>query len=194
MKTHTATRSTSAFTLIELLIVISIIAILSSLIVAGASSAIRTANNVACKAVITEINSAIRNYQSEYNRLPIAPGSSEQVIEFSAGNPVLGTLLGVGANKLNPQHTRFMEPHPGKHGIDGLVGDDGSYALMDHWGQAYRVLLDADGDGRIANPDRQSPDEAIASNTSTSLLMPSAVFSLGADKTANTKDDVCSWR
>jgi prepilin-type N-terminal cleavage/methylation domain-containing protein len=194
MKTHCSNRSASAFTLIELLVVISIIALLSSLVMAGARSAIVAANNAACKSVAVDINRSIRDFQSDYNRLPIAPGSSESVIELTAGSPLLSTLLGVGNNKLNPQRTIYMEPRPGRHGLDGLIGDEGSYALMDHWGSAYQVLLDANLDGRIANPDRQSNDPATAKDSPSNLLMPSAVYSLGADKKVFTRDDIRSWR
>jgi prepilin-type N-terminal cleavage/methylation domain-containing protein len=194
MKTHSKNRSAAAFTLIELLVVISIIALLSSLVVAGARSAIVASINIACKATAVDINKGIRDYQTDYNRLPITPGSSESSIELSAGSPLLSTLLGVGPVKLNPHRTSYIEPHPGKQGVDGLIGDDGSFALMDHWGNPYQVLLDANSDGRIANPDRQNSDEATAKDAPANLLMPSAVFSFGADKKSATRDDVRSWR
>ena len=69
---------------------------------------------------------------------------------------------------------------------------------MDLWGQPYYVLLDTNGDKQVMNPDLNNSDPAIAQNTISPppQMLPTeiAIYSIGLDKTPQTKDDVVSWR
>jgi prepilin-type N-terminal cleavage/methylation domain-containing protein len=194
MKTHCTRRAPQAFSLIELLIVITIIAMLAGLVVSGANSAIRRARDLSCATAARGVNQGIRDYEVDYNRLPITGNVGEQVIELTSGSSLLAVLLGSNEGKLNPQRIRYIEPQQGKSGAGGLVGDEGGYALMDPWGMPFQVVIDADGDGRIANPDQQNSDSKTAADAPATLLTKAIVYSFGADKIAFTKDDVRSWR
>jgi prepilin-type N-terminal cleavage/methylation domain-containing protein len=59
-----------AFTLVELLVVIVILAMLASLITVAASRAMTTARNAAIKAEIDMLHMAIMNYKNEYGSFP----------------------------------------------------------------------------------------------------------------------------
>ena len=62
----------SAFTLVELLVVIVILAMLASLITMAASRAMTAARNAAIKAEIDMLHMAIMNYKNEYGAFPPA--------------------------------------------------------------------------------------------------------------------------
>ena len=79
MKTRSATAGIppaprSAFTLVELLVVIVILAMLASLVTVAASRAMTSARNAAIKAEIDMLHMAIMNYKNEYGSFP--PGIS----------------------------------------------------------------------------------------------------------------------
>lgn len=61
----------SSFTLVELLVVMGIIAILASVLFAGATSAIRTAQRAKAANLANQIQTAALNYYGEYNVYPI---------------------------------------------------------------------------------------------------------------------------
>src|SRR5947209_7811619 len=63
---------TSAFTLIELTVVILIIATLAALIMTGASSAIDHAKKVQVKNDITQLVNAVNAYYTDYGKYPMA--------------------------------------------------------------------------------------------------------------------------
>ena len=63
-------RSRSAFTLVELLVVIVILAMLASLITMASSRAMTAARNAAIKAEIDMLSMAIMNYKNEYGAFP----------------------------------------------------------------------------------------------------------------------------
>ena len=60
----------SAFTLVELLVVIVILAMLASLVTVAASRAMTSARNAAIKAEIDMLHMAIMNYKNEYGSFP----------------------------------------------------------------------------------------------------------------------------
>ena len=76
MKTRNATAGIpcaaprSAFTLVELLVVIVILAMLASLVTVAASRAMTSARNAAIKAEIDMLHMAIMNYKNEYGSVP----------------------------------------------------------------------------------------------------------------------------
>jgi prepilin-type N-terminal cleavage/methylation domain-containing protein len=194
MKTHSKSLSRRAFTLIELLVVIGIIALLAGLSFPAISGVMKKAKRARCAAAIKDIQLGIKNYQVEYNRYPLANSSGESPVLLSEGSPLLNVLLGKNLSKLNPREIVFLEAPMGKSGAGGLVGSEGSYGLTDVWGSPYEVIIDSNYDNKIANPDSQNSDETISGEASQSLVTGVAVYSIGEDKQANTKDDIVSWR
>lgn len=194
MKNHSKSLSSRAFTLIELLVVIGIIAMLAGLSFPAISGVMKKAKRARCAAAIKDIQLGIKNYQVEYNRYPLASGAGETPTPLSEGNQLLNVLLGQNMSKLNPREIVFLEAPMGKGGAGGLTGSEGSYGLTDVWGEPYMVMIDANYDNKIANPDSQNSDETIAAGAPPNLITGAAVFSTGEDKQANTKDDIVSWR
>lgn len=194
MKTHPRSLPARAFTLIELLVVITLIGILTSLAMSAYKGVITRARNLDAAATNRALISAIQNYSSDYHRMPVRSTSDESPIELSEGSPLLQVLLGDDIDHLNPKRLSFLDLRMGKNGAGGLVGKENSFALVDPWGTPYRVVLDANWDQRITNPDATNEDPDIAANAPAWLPMTAAAFSAGVDKKFGTADDVVSWR
>jgi prepilin-type N-terminal cleavage/methylation domain-containing protein len=70
----TKRRRGMAFTLVELLVVMGIIAILAAIVIAGISSALRFAKRTKAGATATQIQTAMQNYYAEYGVYPTQTG------------------------------------------------------------------------------------------------------------------------
>lgn len=185
----------SGFTLIEMLVVIGIIGILAGLAVPAATGVMKKAKKVKTSAALKDIQLGIKNYQAEYNRYPLKAGmTTENPIALDEGATLLKILLGENEQKLNPRQIIYIEPPMGKNGTGGLVGSEGSYGLMDSWGEPYQVIMDANYDNKISNPDSRNEDPSISTGAPANLPIGVIVYSHGEDKKPNTKDDVASWR
>ena len=195
MKTHSAESRREGFTLLEILVVISIIAVLAGLLFPGIQGAFINAKKTQALSAIRDITTGLKQYQVDYGRFPLPAGlASEEVMDLDAGSLVLKVLLGENPQRLNPKAERYIEPKVGKAGAGGLIGAGDHYSLIDPWGQPYHVILDLNYDGRVANPDTQNEDSAITGEALAQLPMSVLVFSSGPDKRLYTRDDVVSWR
>ena len=204
MKTHRQS-ATRAFTLIELLITITIIAILASLTVSGIINAIDQANRLKVRTVSMELKGGIEQFQVDYGRWPIDPSVSgangEDAAELltDGTNSLVDTLMGIppasgGAVDLNPKRTSFAAFPPANNGHHGLVGAARPYKLADMYGQPYHILLDTNGDNQVKNPDVSNTDPKLSTGQAAHLVTKVAVYSNGKDQIPRTSDDVTSWR
>ncbi|MBE2203231.1 MAG: prepilin-type N-terminal cleavage/methylation domain-containing protein [Chthoniobacterales bacterium] len=144
MNSSPSTPARSAFTLMELLIVIAIIGILMSLLFPAANSAIDAAKKAQAKNDVVQIATAVIAYETEYGRLPDTNGSAQDV----SGN-WLAALGGTNAGSLNPRQIVFIEQptakgNPPKKGVSG-----GTW--YDPWGAKYRIAFDDNYDNTIAS-------------------------------------------
>ncbi len=194
-----------AFTLIELLITITIIAILASLTAAGITHAIDSANRLKVRAVAMELKTGIDQYQTDYNRFPIdsnitgANGDDVPELLTDGNNSLVDALMGIppassGTADLNPKRTPFAPFSPANNGRHGLVGAARPFKLTDMYGQPYHILLDTNGDNQVKNPDITNTDPKISQNQAAHLVTRVAVYSSGKDLVTRTSDDVTSWR
>ncbi len=185
----------SAFTLIELLIVIGIIALLAGLAIPASGVAMRMVKKVKTQAALKDITLGIKQYQVEYSRYPVPSDyKSESPIPLSEGNGVLKVLLGQNESGMNAREIAFIEPPPAKNGAGGLTGDKGSYGYADTWGEPFEVVMDVNYDNRIDNPDSQNDDPMVKGDAPSELIMGAIAYSIGEDKKKGTKDDIASWR
>ena len=214
MNSRTSLRKpqTAAFTLIELLTVIAIIAILMGLLFPVLGSAKNQARRQSAAVAIRNIVSACKSYQTDYSKFPPVPAAltgSESTNGYYAfgdtadggatvGNEQLFDVLrsinrGPNANyALNKRQQKYFEMGKAKDAtaprdgfVDGSEFTSGTQGqLMDPWGKQYSVILDAADSGTI-DMSKFFTDLAGAPN----LLRQSAVaFSMGIDGKRGGKD------
>ena len=147
------------------------------------------------QATLKDLTLAIKNYQVEYDRHPVPPGSQGDQRLESKGK-LLGILLGEDVDGLNPRKIAYIESPDFMEGRGGLIrgtGLEGS-RLVDRWGHPYVILLDTDFDNKIANPNVKNTSPLISRGASPKLFMGVAAYSLGPDGVEGTADDITSWR
>jgi prepilin-type N-terminal cleavage/methylation domain-containing protein len=221
MSTRPTLRSVrAAFTLIELLTVMVIIAILVGLLLTGIQVAKVMAHKADAKMAVTTISTAVRHYYTEYGKYPLGshvpdPNSPSDVLFGDANisnRELFDILRNVGPdfstpNPYNPKGIPFLESRIASDPIAPKSGfapqDAGAIkkgAYVDPWGNEYRIAVDADGDNHITNlpytdfQGTNSPEGGVAA------------FSLGKDGAlgrngdgayrsgGSTSDDIISWQ
>jgi len=134
-----------AFTLVELLVVVTIIGLLVGLISVAVPKAIESGMKAKAKGELTAIVAAVKAYKQEYGRFP---GDSTAVNRIYSSNStpnmkdLIKVLGGDATTQLdgqiaNPKGVRFFEG--GK--TDGT--------LLDPWSREYLVLIDSADTGSV---------------------------------------------
>lgn len=183
-------RQRRGFTLVELLIVIAIIMVLASLGFAGVQVGLRKAKTVQSLNLANNLSQAIQNFYDEYGTLPSSTVTAAPFDTASTGGVnVLRVLLAqeTGATVLNTRGITFLNAKTAKGGKSGIDYGSGSTAnaMYDAWGEPFYVVFDHDYNDEIPNPIIVgSPEPAIVRGVK------AVIYSKGADRTANTKDDV----
>jgi|688.fasta_scaffold08887_6 prepilin-type N-terminal cleavage/methylation domain-containing protein len=220
MKTSLLHRSRHGFTLVELLVVVTIIGILAGLVISQAPKLMQQSRELEVRNVIVAIQNGIQAYQTEYNRFPIDPsqtsssgGDDAPAVLTNQSSSLITALMGPAARQgdsggssggsggtanLNPKDIEFATFKVAKNGLNGLVGAQSPYSLVDLWGSPFYVLFDTNLDRKIGNPDLQNQDPKISQNAVSPppQFLPTdvAIYSIGKDKTPMTGDDIVSWR
>lgn len=146
------TKPRRGFTLIEMLMVVTVIGILVLLLVASIGGASRSARDSRVRAEITALEQAFRSYVQLYGRFP-------RHTDYGSGmpDPEGERILTVNWNMvrmlrgedrpsgMNPRRVAFMDI------ADASLNDNQEFA--DAWGAAYRYMFDFNQDGRIDGPD-----------------------------------------
>jgi prepilin-type N-terminal cleavage/methylation domain-containing protein len=136
-------REPSAFTLVELMAVITVIGILAGLTLGAAGAVRRHGATSQAKAEITALQAACDRYFADFGAYPTTnsmpdPGSSLDVdptsANYKAGSGVLFTAL-FGTNQYNkaPASKRYFEPKPSM--VSSTNGANPYFA--DPWGYSY---------------------------------------------------------
>lgn len=129
-----------AFTLIELLIVIAIIAILAGLAFPAVQGAFNSSKKAQARNDIAQLAAAVKAYQLEYGRLPPSTGEPS-----AADNKTVISALTL-TNTNNTRGIVFLEPRLAKGNKSGIGSD---YTFYDPWGVPYQINLDTSYDNRI---------------------------------------------
>jgi prepilin-type N-terminal cleavage/methylation domain-containing protein len=210
MKTRQSNRQL-AFTLIELITVISIIAILMALLFPALSSAKESARRAKAGTVVKDIVNASKAYVLDYGKFPPVKAAKSEEAEdnkylsfgdkekgnSSADNDELFNVLRAisrGENQnhaLNKRQVKYFEQpkatdskNPREGFCDGSeFAEDKQGQLMDPWGTQYCVVLDADGDEAI-NLSKFYTDLEGEKNV---IRYSGVAFSLGKDKARGGK-------
>ena len=129
----TPRRPAAAFTLIELLAVITIIGILAGLTLGAAGAVRRHGATSTAKAEVAALQAACDRYYADYNLYPsnssINPSSSYNPDKYkTAGQTLFTNLVGSATLSNAPISKRYFEPKP------AMVS--GNY-FVDPWGYAY---------------------------------------------------------
>jgi prepilin-type N-terminal cleavage/methylation domain-containing protein len=194
-------RRTNGFTLVELLVVITIIAVLAGAGFAAGNSAIQKAKKTTALATCTALESAVSNFYTEYGAMPTDKTTDTPALRTD-NDTLLKILLGLegtGTTVLNTRSIKFLSVKEGKKkgasgGINGLIYKDSGAVtgLFDPWGGPYFVMLDADYDERVA-PTPSAGGTAVTLNGRRA-----AAWSKGADAVSGSggkaSDDVTSWK
>ena len=213
-----------AFTLVELLTVIAIIAILMGLLFPAIGIIKEQARKVQAKSDVTNIVAAVKQYYTEYGKYPpvVDPPTATDTDDFvgdpaaqatTNNNALFNTLRsipdGLNANyKFNPRRIVFYE---GKSAADAAAPRAGfsdkssdpltKGNLYDPWGKQYGVILDSNYDNVILL-DKQYTDFSAKDAPRVGC----GAFSMGKDnklgtnddkiykKGSSTSDDVISWQ
>ena len=125
--------SQHGFTLIEMLIVISIIVILAGLAFPAVNGAIHSARKAQAKSTVAQIAAAVSAYETEYGKLP--SGGSTVDLDFVK-------ILSGEDDDENPRRIVFLETQEWKRGKGG-TNDNG---FCDPWDEQtpYSLALDDD--------------------------------------------------
>jgi type II secretory pathway pseudopilin PulG len=184
--------------LIELLVVISIIAILAGLAFPAVNGAIGSARKAQARNDVQQIVAAVKAFKAEYGRMPSdVVGNNSNIRDDSEGGgenastqrAIMDHLLGV-TRTLNTKGIVFLEPK-------NTAGTKGGYntstgVFYDPWGIAYFIKIDTNYDDKIE----------YYNNGVANVFGSAMAVSLGPDKklgdpyaaSGTGKDDICSFK
>ena len=171
-------RNSAAFTLIEMIVVMLIIATLAALFMGAATSAFDRARRTQAKNDVIQIATAVNAFYTEYGRYPVTVTDPTQRTLFLApvrlpqrmhritpNNDVLFNVLrnittDPNAVALNPRQVVFLSPGGAKNTVPprGGIATDNRY--YDPWGSQYAVLIDTNYDNTLTNPYSDSDGSA----------------------------------
>jgi prepilin-type N-terminal cleavage/methylation domain-containing protein len=206
--TTTAPSPRSAFTLIELLTVIAIIAILMGLLFPAIGTIKESARKTQAKNDVTNIVAAVKQYYTEYGKFPpVQEGAAATETDTAVGEEEAGVVAdnsalfntlrsipqGLNANpdyKYNPRRIVFFEgkaatdPAAPRAGFSDSEQATKKGCFYDPWGKQYCVVIDTNYDN-VIKLDEQYND--FGSNNAPRVGV--GVFSLGKDGKLGTKGD-----
>jgi len=196
MKTHPriVTVPSPAFTIVELLVVISIIGVLAGLLLPVLARAKMQGKITLARAEVKNLASAISQYQSTYTVMPGPNSAATADATFTNDNwSVMVILCDVDTapnppnsnHKKNPQKIRFFDPKQASNPNGPGLGPDN--VMRDPWGNPYVITLDL-------NYDNLCQDAFYCPAPMPALPCSAAVWSFGPDGLPLTKDDILSWK
>ena len=151
------TRKTSAFTLIELLMVIAIIGILAGILIPTVGAVRKQANIAASKSQLSNYVTAIQLFKGEYSYYPFVTDGSDTKVDLSSkSTEFIETLSGRGASDGKPKSEGGNRRRIGFHSFsesEFLVDDSDVVSqteLADRFNNTnLNLMIDGDGDGFV---------------------------------------------
>lgn len=143
MKINTNSRQTSAFTLVEIMVVVVILGILAATIIPQFMGTTQDAKISSAKSQVAELESAIERYYVHMDRYPSVEEGLKVLVDAPAGEeqkwrgPYIKTL------RNDPWGNPYQYAFPGTHhptsfdiwsrGADGQDGGEGANADLGNW-------------------------------------------------------------
>jgi len=178
MKASAVPPRRDGFTLVELLVALTIVLILMGLSISVAPAIYRQVKETQAKNAAMQISMAIDAYQNDYGRLPVEAASADVEITGAQLQDLYKILIASPrqdsvVQERNPRMQIYLDVRDTANGRNGL---DEDYVYRDPWGNPYRIILDADADRQISEfPEPFDRD----SSTDRPLRKRVAVFSNG---------------
>ncbi len=163
MKSNFLSRKPKGFTLIELIIVIGILAVLSSIAYPTYMSISENAKRTAAEKVCVDIATGVERYAQDNNgALPydssmVKPDSEDQLVLESAGGKdarlveILTNRETDDDNRLNTSRDTYLRSDEKQDNAkrDGLYVDEttNEVSLYDMWGEPYHIILCEEQEG-----------------------------------------------
>lgn len=176
------------FTLMELLVVITIILILAGISFPAAQGVLAKAKKASAENMALQVRQAIAAYYTEYRRYPLPPGTaSGGDVTVVTDENLMDILLGADGNKYNPRRIAFFAGKKAKGNANGLVMNaSGGGRLMDPWGQTFNVTIDTDYNNRVEATGLSGGQEIVPQSV--------VVWSTGEDGSAGERKDwITTW-
>jgi len=186
------------FTLVELLVVISIIGALAGIMVPTIKGAMEAGKKAKVKGELTAIVAAVKAYKQEYGQWPVAKSKMDSVAdEYNSwyGPPtqeqeskdLMKILSGdmtvqKEGQTMNPKGVRFLEG----------AQTDGTF--QDPWGKQYCVKMDTNESGGVEYYGTSGTQENIRVSVIAVSLGKNGTQEDPDKKVTKTCDDVYSWR
>lgn len=188
----------SAFTLVELLVVIVIIVTLASFGMIAANTARSKADAMKAKKVATDLSMAIENFQTEHNGIvPLDSFSSsdkDEKVRTDNRNNLMRILINKEttdrSDRVNQSGKTYFTAEEVSARVNGMYLKDGEVCLYDPWRNPYYIIMDTDGDEEILDPSDHMNKRTVRKRV--------IVFSMGPDGEMGTveknEDNVYSFR